>query len=93
MKIISVRDLANAVRGRRQDLGLSQANLAKRAGVSRPWIGDVESAKPTVEIGLVLRLLDTLDLGVDLAPAEREKADDPPTSVDLDVLLDEYRRR
>lgn len=93
MKITSTRDLANVVRGRRQDLGLSQARLATLAGVSRPWIGDVESGKPTVEIGLVLRLFDALDLHVDLTPAGGGNADKPTTSIDLDVLLDEYRRR
>ncbi|MGC1513225.1 MAG: helix-turn-helix transcriptional regulator [Acidimicrobiales bacterium] len=93
MKITSTRDLATAVRGRRQSLGLSQADLATRAGVSRPWLSDVEAGKPTAEIGLVLRLVDALGLRLDLTPENNQNPDEPMTSVDLDALLDEYRKR
>ena len=92
MKITSTRDLAAAVRGRRQSLGLSQADLATRAGVSRPWLSDVEAGKPTAEIGLVLRLVDALGFRLDLTPENNQNSDDPTTSVDLDALLDEYRK-
>lgn len=93
MKITSTRDLATAVRGRRQSLGLSQADLATRAGVSRPWLSDVEAGKPTAEIGRVLRLVDALGLRLDLTPENNQNPDEPTTSVDLDTLLDEYRKR
>ena len=93
MKITSTRDLASVVRGRRQSLGLSQADLATRAGVSRPWLSDVEAGKPTVELGLVIRLLDALGFRLDVTPEGSQNPDDPTTSVDLDALLDEYRRR
>lgn len=93
MKITSTRDLAVAVRGRRQSLGLSQADLATRAGVSRPWLSDVEAGKPTAEIGLVIRLVDALGLRLDLTPENNQNPDEPTTSVDLDTLLDEYRKQ
>jgi HTH-type transcriptional regulator / antitoxin HipB len=91
----SIRDVAAAVRGRRQDLGLNQAELAKRAGVSRKWISEFEAGKSTVEFGLVLRVLEELgfhlELGTDSdterAPSNREG------TVDLDVLLDGLRRQ
>jgi HTH-type transcriptional regulator/antitoxin HipB len=90
MKINSAGDLAAVVRGRRISLGLSQAALAARVGVSRPWLSKVEAGKPTVEFGLVIRLLDILGLRLDLA----EGAGEPTTaSVDLDAHLDEYRSR
>jgi y4mF family transcriptional regulator len=88
MKINSIRDLAATVRGRRHDLGLSQAELASRAGVSREWISGFEAGKATVEFGLVIRLLDALDLGLDLVA--RDTAPDA-ASVDLDALLEEHR--
>jgi HTH-type transcriptional regulator / antitoxin HipB len=92
MKINSAGDLAAAVRGRRISLRLSQADLAKRAGVSRPWLSKVEAGRPTAEFGLVLRLLDALGLSLDLD--ESDGGDSPKTmSVDLDALLDEYRSR
>ncbi len=93
MKIISTRDLAIAIRARRQTLGLSQADLATRAGVSRPWISDVEAGKATTELGLVIRLVEALGFRLDLTPENSQKSGDSATSVDLDALLDEYRKR
>jgi HTH-type transcriptional regulator/antitoxin HipB len=93
--ITSIRDLAVAVRGRRLSLGLSQADVASRSRVSRQWIGEIESGKPTAELQLVIRLLDAL--GLDLSLNERDAhAQEPepaaPPGVDLDALLDEYRQ-
>ena len=51
-----------AVRGKRRVLGLSQEQVAKRAGVSRKWLSEFEQGKLKVEFGLVLRLLESLDL-------------------------------
>src|SRR5262249_46929089 len=62
----SIREIAAAVRGRRHDLGLSQAELASRAGVSRKWISEFESGKSTAELGLVLRVLDVLGWSLEL---------------------------
>ena len=88
----SIRDLAAVVRGRRADLGLSQAELARRARVSRQWVNEFEGGKSTAELGLVLRVLDALDLR--LAIDER-RGDTPPTqpAVDLDAILDAHRDR
>jgi HTH-type transcriptional regulator / antitoxin HipB len=92
MKIDSVGDLVAAVRGRRRALGLSQAELAARAGVSRHWLTTFEGGKPTVELAHVLRVLDALDIHLELADDGRGAG--PATgSVDLDALLDEYRNR
>jgi HTH-type transcriptional regulator / antitoxin HipB len=89
MRINTVHDLAAAVRGRRQELNLSQAELAARVGVSRDWVSFVENGKPTVEVGLVLRLLDALGLRVEFL----ETGGGGAPTVDLDALLDEHRRR
>ena len=93
MKVNSMRDVAAAVRGRRKDLGLSQADLADRVGVSRAWINAVEAAKPSVEFDLVLRLLDRLGLRLDLAKPGNLSDVFKGRSVDLDSVLDEYRDR
>lgn len=88
MKINSTHDVAAAARGRRLQLGLSQAEVAARAGVSRPWINMFEAGKPTVELALVLRLLDALDLRLDLVPEpETTGTPSPDETVDLDALL------
>jgi HTH-type transcriptional regulator/antitoxin HipB len=92
--INSIRDLAAAVRGRRLDLGLSQAELAARARVSRQWISEFEGGKPTSELGLVIRLLDALGLRLNLVDPD-EGPDQRPQhgTVDLDALLEDYRRQ
>ena len=81
-----------AVKGRRLELGLSQAQVADRARVSRQWINEFEAGKPTAELGLVLRLLDALALDVTLAKRDEHERRAPP-SVDLDALLDQHRDR
>jgi HTH-type transcriptional regulator/antitoxin HipB len=86
----SIHDLAAAVRGRRTDMSMSQTELAKRAGVSRKWIYEFEAGKPTAELGLLLRVLDALALGIELTPRDRA-ADAAEATVDLDAVIDEYR--
>lgn len=93
MKITSVQSLAAAVRGRRIDLNLSQADLAVRAGVSRPWLSKVEAGKATAEFGLIVRLLDALGLSLDLDLADGGPGDAALPSLNLDDLLKEYRER
>jgi HTH-type transcriptional regulator/antitoxin HipB len=84
----SLRTLAAAVRGRRLDLGLSQAELARRAGVSRQWVNEFEAGKPAAELALVLRLLDALALELTVAPRSGET---PRAPTDLDALLEDHR--
>jgi len=108
-KINSAIDLAAVIRGRRHDLGLSQADLAARASVSRVWIATVEGGKRSVNFGMILRLLDALNLEMDISPNRNlsevfkgsndfqmsrnlSEAFKGP-SVNLDSLLDEYRRQ
>jgi HTH-type transcriptional regulator/antitoxin HipB len=62
MRIRNPRDLGLTVRDRRRALGLDQASLAKRVGVSRQWIIALEKGKRSVELALVLRTLTALDL-------------------------------
>ncbi len=89
MTVRSVRALAAIVRGRRADLGISQDELARRAGVSRKWIYEFESGKPGAELAFTLRVLDALGLAIELAPTQQAGSAD----VDLDEILDEHRGR
>lgn len=58
----SLPKLGAAVRRLRSDRGMTQAQLAEAAGVSRQWVVAVESgSKHGLEVGLVMHLLDTLD--------------------------------
>jgi HTH-type transcriptional regulator/antitoxin HipB len=82
MRISSARDLGLFVRDRRQNLDMTQAELAAAANVSRRWLTSLESGKPTAEIGLVLRTLDALGLVLDAELERRESG-----ARDLDELL------
>ncbi len=89
----SIRDFAATVRGRRRDLGLSQAELAAQAGVSRKWIYEFEAGKPNAELGLILRVMDALGLRLELSLEEQAGTPVPGHPVDLDALIDEHRDR
>lgn len=91
MRIRSARDLAAAVRGRRKDLALSQAELAHRAGVARKSISELESGKTQPELALMLRVLEQLSLVLEVGRGADARAQG--RAVDLDALLEEHRRK
>ena len=95
MLIRTPRDLGSAIRDRRRRLNLDQDGLAKQIGVSRKWIIDVEKGKPGVEIGLILRTLDTLGLRLSLDTGEIGSGADlaiPAVPVaDIDKVLERAR--
>ena len=93
MKIVTIHDLASVARGRRLQLGLTQAELAERAGVSRDWVNYFERGKRTVELGLVLHLLEALELEVELSPARGDPNQGGSTGSDLRSFVDEYMSR
>jgi transcriptional regulator with XRE-family HTH domain len=86
MRLSNARDLGLYMRGRRRAAGLNQSDAARRAGVSRRWLSDFESGKPTAEIGLVFQLIAALGLLMDVRPA-------PEPEIDLDAYLDSLGSR
>lgn len=93
MRVVVPRDLALAVRARRRELGWSQQQLANRCGTSRKWLSQFEQGKPSVELGLILQVLEVLDLQLSVAPVNaqptvvRREDDEPVRRVDLDDHL------
>lgn len=87
MQILTIRDLGRAVRERRRELGLTQAELARRCGFSRQWLVAVEGGKGSAEVGRVLRVLQTLGLRVALEPRPEGTAGGRL----LDAVLEEHR--
>ena len=83
-EIRSCREFGAAIRKARNDQGLTQAELAAKSGVSRPWLSELETGKRTAEFGRVLWVLDALDLAVTLTPA----AD--PDAFDLNSYIDNW---
>lgn len=68
-------DLGALIRERRTALGLSQLELARRAGVSRQWIVGVEAGRDRAEVGRLFRVLNTLDLAVRVDPRPEDPLD------------------
>jgi transcriptional regulator with XRE-family HTH domain len=93
MRIRTAGDLAAVARGRRLDLGWTQAETAGRAGVSRKWLSDFETGKATVDLAAVLRLLDVLDVTLDAGSSPPRVPPSGQGPVDLDDHLDRYLRR
>ena len=65
LPIHSVDDLALVLRAVRKSSRVRQDDLAATAGVSKQFAADVERGKPTVQLGLVLKLLS--EAGVSLS--------------------------
>ncbi|NMO55051.1 helix-turn-helix transcriptional regulator [Actinoplanes sp. TBRC 11911] len=78
--MLNARDLGLYVRSRRREVGLNQSEAARRAGVSRRWLSDFESGKPTAEVGLVIQLISALGLSFEVGVA-------PEPEIDLDAYL------
>jgi HTH-type transcriptional regulator/antitoxin HipB len=85
MRIANAEDLGRYLRERRRKLGLTQAQLAARAKVSRRWLSDLEAGKERAEFGLVMRTLRTLGVIVDLQLAAAV------APIDLDAHLAQLR--
>lgn len=79
MRLRTPRDVGLTIRERRRSLGLDQAELARRVGVSRQWVIGIEQGKARAELSLVLRTLDAL--GIALRTDDESGSSDPlPTS-------------
>jgi len=61
-------DLGTLVRRVRKGQGLRQDQLAGVAGVGLRFIVDLEAGKPTIQLGKVLKVLETLGCAVTITP-------------------------
>jgi HTH-type transcriptional regulator/antitoxin HipB len=88
-------DIGALIRDRRRALGLDQAELADRIGVSRLWVNQVERGKPGASLGLILRAL--IAVGVELTGgvADKKPLGDsaPVASPDIDAIIVAARRK
>jgi HTH-type transcriptional regulator / antitoxin HipB len=85
MLIRTPADLGAVIRDRRKQLKLDQAALARRIGVSRQWVIQIEHGRPRAELGLVLRALDALDIQLDAAAGEPHLR--RSGAVDIDAIV------
>ncbi|MCP3380170.1 MULTISPECIES: helix-turn-helix domain-containing protein [unclassified Bradyrhizobium] len=93
MLIRTATDLGAVIRDRRKRLKLDQSSLAKRIGVSRQWVIEIEQGHPRAELGLVLRALDALDIRVDASsePTNSRTAEKP--AVDINAIVAKAKKK
>jgi len=83
MRIRTPADLGALIRDRRIKLALDQQSLARKVGVSRQWIVEVEKGKARAEIGLLLRTIDAL--GIQLMTEEDVPGKKRQTAPEVDI--------
>ncbi|QHP67915.1 transcriptional regulator [Bradyrhizobium sp. LCT2] len=86
MLIRTSTDLGAAIRDRRKRLKLDQSSFAKRIGVSRQWVIEVEHGHARAELGLVLRALDALGIRLD-ASSEQSLSSSDKSAVDINAIV------
>ena len=90
MLVRTPADFGAVIRDRRKQSKLDQAAFAKRIGVSRQWVIQIEHGRPRAELGLVLRALDALDIQLDASPGEPHRHG--PSAVDIDDIVAKARK-
>jgi len=82
--VIALDDLPQALKRRRMDLGLTQGQVARRAGTSTPTLCRYESGWKRFEVSTLRKLAAALDcrLEVDLVPRKTSRPVDTASSVD-----------
>jgi y4mF family transcriptional regulator len=66
--------LPNFVKRKRKELGITQAELAERAGVGLRFLRELEQGKPTLRLDKVNQLLDMF--GYQMIPARKGTTDE-----------------
>ncbi len=92
MQIRNAIELGAAIRDRRRLLKLAQSQLAQRIGVTRQWIIDIEKGKPRAEIGLALRALDALGMGLTLVDPKASPPTPTTRRINLGAILSAARK-
>jgi y4mF family transcriptional regulator len=92
VRIYRPQDIGALLKSYRRERSLAQADLAKKLGVSQRWISHAENGKSTLQLGLVLRVLN--EIGVELtagvaAEAGRPRSPRRTRATSIDNIVDE----
>jgi HTH-type transcriptional regulator / antitoxin HipB len=88
MLVRTPADLGAVIRDRRKQLKLDQAAFAKRIGVSRQWVIEMERGHARAELALVLRALDALSIRLDAITMDQAGAHLRGSgAVDVDAIV------
>jgi HTH-type transcriptional regulator / antitoxin HipB len=93
MLIRTPADLGAVIRDRRKQLGLDQSALAKRIGVSRQWVIEVERGHPRAAMNLVLRAIDALGIRLDASVDQARRLDVPASAIDINAIVARAKKR
>lgn len=73
--IRSYEHLGNTIRRIRKLKAISQAELAKKAGLTQTTISNLETAKSSAEIETLILIFSALNLDMVIAPRPKSKSD------------------
>lgn len=77
------------IRDRRKHRGWDQQTLADRVGVSRLWISEMENGKRSVQLDLVLRVLDVLGIQLNVGGEPQRGAGKSHSAALIGKILDQ----
>jgi HTH-type transcriptional regulator/antitoxin HipB len=89
MQVRTPKDIGAAIRDWRKKRGLDQAELARRVGVNRRWIVEVEKGKPRAAQNLMLKTFEALGVEISIAGADEGTPRSGRTveAVDIDAIV------
>ena len=93
MLIRTPAELGAILRDRRKKLKLDQSTLAKRIGVSRQWVIEVERGHARAELGLILRALDALDIRLDAGTEQTPARRVTTPAIDINAIVARARKK
>lgn len=73
------------IRERRQSLGISQEQLALRAGMTTPYLGQIERGRGNITVKLLVRLAAVLD--VDIGYFFEDRPPRRPSMIESSILF------
>ena len=93
MRIRRPSELGAIIAAARRACDMTQGDLAKRLGVSRVWLGQIERGKSSARVDLVFRVLNELDVALtaDIGKepnAGKAVASSSQSSFDIDDIAD-----
>lgn len=84
--------LGDRIRGRRQELGWTQDQLAVKAGISKGFLSDVENGKRSVSAGNLQELAQALGLSLDYL-MKGDDSSGPVKEIQIPASLSEFASR
>ena len=93
MFIRTPADVGAVIRDRRKQLGLDQSTFAKRIGVSRQWVIEVERGHARAAMGLVLRAIDALGIRLDASMDQASRRGSTASAIDINAIVAKAKKR